>query len=191
MASAARLTRPALRRFTVDEYHRMLDAGVLHEDDRVELIEGVIIAMAALGGRHVGCVIETSHRFAQLLGETARVSIQNAVRLDRRSEPEPDIAILRPRADGYRTDLPRAEDVQLIIEVADTSLAYDRDTKLPLYARAGIPEVWLVDLNGGQVLVYRGPSGRRYQHASAHGRGATLAPLAFPDIALTVDAILG
>ena len=178
------------RRFTVDEYHRMAKAGILHEDDRVELIEGEIIEMAAVGDRHVACVLELNRTFSTRVAERAWVSVQNPVRLSATSEPEPDLALLRPRPDRYRTGLPRAEDVLLLIEVSDTTLAYDRGIKLRLYALAGIPEVWIWDLKRRRVLLFREPAGAAYRHTETVVEGA-VAPAAFPDLAVNLEDIFG
>ena len=132
----ARVTR---RRFTVHEYHRMAEAGILHEDDRVELIEGELIEMAAIGTRHFTCVNGLNRFLVRSVGDEAIVSVQNPVRLDEYGEPQPDLAVIRPR--DYRESLPMPEDVLLLIEVSDTTLAYDRGVKLPMYARKGMREV--------------------------------------------------
>jgi Uma2 family endonuclease len=179
------------RCFSVDEYQRMGEAGILHEDEHVELIEGDVITMAAIGGRHIGCVIWLTNWFSRRVGDTVLVSTQNPVRLSARSEPEPDVAVLRSRADDYRSGPPRADDVLLLIEVADSSLVYDRDTKLPLYAAAGIPEAWLVDLDHDLVTVYRDPAHGAYQSVTSHARGVVIAPLAFPHLTIGIDNILG
>jgi Uma2 family endonuclease len=178
------------RHFTVDEYYCMAKAGVLREDERVELLDGEIIEMSPIGGRHAGCVDDLGEWFIVRLVGRARVRVQNPVRLSSGSEPEPDIALVRPRPDRYRRGHPGPGDVLLIIEVADTTLDYDRDTKLPFYAAAGIPEVWIWDLNGERVLVYREPHEGQYRRASVIKRGV-LSPMAFPDPELLVDDFLG
>ena len=185
-------TRPARRMFTADEYQGMAAAGILHEDDHVELLEGEIIQMAAIGGRHIATVNRLNDWLTVRLSGKAIVSIQNSIRLSRRSEPEPDVVVLRWRDDFYADPAPPpASAVLLIIEVADSSLPYDRETKIPLYAEAGIPEVWLVDLVHQRVTVYRQPEGSAYQHVTTHERDAVLTLLAFPDLALPVIAMLG
>ena len=178
------------RRFMVDEYHGMAEAGILHEDEPVELIEGELIQMAAVGSRHMACVMILGEWFTPRLAGRARVSIRNPVRLSSGSEPEPDVAILRPRPDRYRTALPRPEDVLLVIEVSDTTLRYDRDVKLPLYAAAGIPEAWIVDLEGRRILVYRAPAGAAYDDTATVEQG-TVSPAAFPDIVISGEELLG
>ncbi len=138
-------------RFTVEDYHKMAEVDILGEDDRVELIDGEIIEMAPIGRLHAVCVVRLTDLFGETLRRRAIVWAQNPIGLGERSEPQPDLALLRWRPNFYADADPRPEDVLLIIEVADTSLAYDRDIKVPLYARAGIPEVWLVDLNEARL----------------------------------------
>jgi Uma2 family endonuclease len=179
------------RHFTVDEYYCMAKAGVLREDERVELLDGEVIQMSPIGGRHAGCVDELGERFIIRLAGRARVRIQNPIRLSSGSEPEPDIAVVRPRSDRYRQGHPAPEDVLLVIEVSDTTLDYDRDTKLPFYAAAGIPEVWIWDLNGARVLVFREPIDGQYRQSSVIEHGGVLSPVAFPDLELLVDDFLG
>lgn len=179
------------RRFTVDEYYCMLKAGILHNEDRVELLDGEIIEMSPIGDRHFGCVLQSSTLFNTRLAGRALVSVQSPVRLSSGSEPEPDISLLRPRADFYRTGKPGPDDVLLIVEVSDTSLPFDRDTKLLFYAAAGIPEVWIADLNRMCVLVYREPRDGVYQRVSVVERDGTLSPAAFPDLILRVSELMG
>lgn len=181
----------AVRRhkFTVDEYHWMGRVGILCEDARVELIEGEIIEMTPIGGRHAWCVNVITRILITLLGERAFVSIQNPVRLDDQSEPQPDVAVLRPEAERRR-DVPHASEALVLIEVADSSLAHDRRNKLPLYAKSGIPEVWIVDLTRDRVEVYREPGRDGYGSLTVHERDGVLSPLAFPDIAIRCEEIL-
>ena len=180
----------AIRRlFTVDEYHRMGEAGILTEDDRVELIEGELLAMVPIGSEHVSAVNALNRLLVMAVGDRAVVSVQNPVRLTRRSEPQPDFAVLRPR-DDYRTTLPRPEDVMLIVEVADSSLDYDRTVKLALYAQSGIPELWIVDLSAGKVEVHRLPAGSEYTSVQRTDRSAVLDMQALPDVRIPVEAIL-
>jgi Uma2 family endonuclease len=181
----------ARRLFTVAEYHRMAEAGILGEDDRVELRDGEIVAMSPIGSRHAGCVNRLTNVLVGRLGGKAIVHVQNPVSLDEHSEPQPDVALLKPRPDFYAGAHPGPEDVLLIIEVADTSADSDRDVKLSLYARAGIGEVWLVDLVAERVELYRQPSPRGYQDRHTVWRGQRLAPQALPDLDLSVDAVLG
>jgi Uma2 family endonuclease len=182
----AQVTR---RRFTVHEYHRMAEAGILHEDDRVELIEGELIEMAAIGPLHFTCVNGLNWLLVQSVGDEAIVSVQNPVRLDEYGEPQPDLAVIRTR--DYRESLPGPEDVLLLIEVSDTTLAYDRGVKLPEYARKGIREAWIVDLNAGAVERHTEPSPDGYRLTARPGRGETLASKALPNVAIPVDTVLG
>ncbi len=178
-------------RFSVDDYYRMADAGILHEDSRVELIDGEVVQMSPIGSRHAGCVMALTEAFGERLARRAVLSVQSPVRLSRYSEPEPDIALLRPRDDRYRESHPTSIDTLLIIEVADSSLAYDRGLKLSLYAEAGIPEVWIADLEAEQIEVYRAPSDGKYGESLIYRRGSSAAPIALPEITLTVDEIFG
>jgi Uma2 family endonuclease len=187
MAQATATYTPRRRRFTVDEYHRMAKARILHEDDRIKLIEGELIEMAAIGSRHMACVLDLNERFVLGVAGRARVSVQNPVRLSTRSEP--DVALLRLRPDGYRDATPSPEDVLLIVEVSDTTLGYDRGIKLALYAAAGIPEVWIWDLKRRRVLVHRQPSGRSYRTVAVVECGE-IAPTAFPALLIPVVEIL-
>ncbi len=183
--------KPARRLFTADEYHRMAEAGILRRDEHVELIEGEILQVAPLGSRHAGRVDWLNAWFSVRLAGRVIVRIQSSVRLALRLEPEPDVALLRFRDDFYASRLPGPDDVLLIIEVADTSLPYDRDTKQRLYATAGIREFWIVDLRNMQLLVCRSPRDGRYTENTALQPGATISPLEFPELSLTVDEILG
>ncbi|MGE0543897.1 MAG: Uma2 family endonuclease [Dehalococcoidia bacterium] len=179
------------RRFTADEFHRMARAGILHEDDRVELLDGEIIEMAPIGSRHAYCVINLSEQFTLRVSGRAVVSVQNPVRLSRHSEPQPDLLLLRLPAERYKDTLPGADDVLLIVEVSDTTVASDRRTKLPMYAAAGIPEAWLVNLPRNSIEVHREPRDGRYQQVTVYRRGDSITLLALSDITVTVDAILG
>jgi len=181
----------ARRRFTSAEYHAMAEAGILAEDERVELIAGEIVRMAPIGSRHAGGVKRLNRRLTRDLGERALISIQDPIAIGDNSEPQPDVAVLRPRPDDYTHSHPKPADVLLIIEVADSSLAYDRGVKIPLYAVAGILEVWLVCLDERCVEVHRDPAPAGYRNIRGLQSGDRISPLAFPDFELTVDAILG
>lgn len=177
-------------RFTVDDYYKMLAAGILTEDDRVELIEGGIIRLPPIGSEHAGRVNRLNYHLVRLLADQAIVSVQSPVRLSQLSEPQPDVAVLKNRSDFYTNSHPGPGDVHLIIEVADSSAALDREVKAALYARAGIPELWIVDVPGEVVSVYRDPAPAGYQSVHDHRRGEMLSPLAFPDLQLAVDETL-
>lgn len=137
---------PMKRRFTVREYYRMAQAGILTKDDRVELLEGEIVEMAPIGPRYAGAVDRLTELFVRNFAGAALTRVQNPIHLDEHTEPQPDLALLRPRADFYTTGHPTPEDILLVVEIAETSADVDRDVKMPLYARSGIPEAWLVDL---------------------------------------------
>ncbi len=178
------------RRFTVEEYQRMAEAGILKKEDRVELIEGEILEMSPIGPRHAMCVIVLNRLFVSLLQEHALVSVQGPLRLGSNVEFQPDVLLLRPRADGYWYVVPAPADVLLAVEVADTSLDRDR-RKLGQYASGGVPEVWIIDLEGDMVEVHGTPSAGSYQVAQRVRRGQQVSPGAFPQVVLTVDELLG
>src|SRR5207247_268717 len=176
------------RRFTVEEYHRMGEAGILPEDSRIELVTGDIVVREPIGSRHAGTVNRLNRLWTSRLAERAVVQVHNPIELPKEdSEPQPDVTLLRPRADFYATAHPLADDVLLLIEVGDTSLLLDRRVKIPLYARASIQEVWLVDLINDRVEVYHTPQGNRYGDATVIERGQRLAPLAFSDVTVAVE----
>ena len=179
------------RSFTVEEYHRMIQAGILTEDDLVELIEGEIVAMTSIGSKHAACVNRLTRLFSDQVGRRAILSVQNPINLGERSEPQPDLALLRVRPDFYASSHPEPPDVLLVGEVAETSAEVDREVKVPLYARAGIREVWLVDLAGGCVEIYREPASAGYQQVQRVRRGQQLSPHAVPDLELAMDDVLG
>ena len=177
-------------RFTVGDYHRMTEAGIFDEDSRVELIRGQIVDRAAIGAPHLGMVNRLTRLLPAMLAGRGILSVQNPVRLDDSSEPEPDVAVLKPRADDYGTATPRAADVLLLIEVADTSLSQDRDVKAPLYAEGGIAEYWIVDLAGPAVEVYRQPRDDRYAQVQRVGPEGTLDIAALPGVTLPAADLL-
>lgn len=176
------------RRFSVEEYRRLAAAGILGEDERVELIEGELIEMAPIGSAHASFV----GRFTRVLEGLGRYGallwVQNPIALPD-SEPQPDLAILRERADGYERSLPAASDVLLVIEIADASLAYDRDVKLPLYARHGIPEVWLVDVQGRRLELHRDPGDHGYRVTVRPDSGDILSPQQLPQVQVELSAL--
>jgi len=179
------------RRFTADEYHRMAEAGVLRADDRVELVDGEIVEMTPIGSRHAACV----DRLMVLLQRCAEgrdiLRVQGPIRLDAHSEPQPDLAVLKRRADFYASAHPGPDDVILVVEVADASLRYDRDIKVRLYARAGIRETWLVDLQNERVDVFTDPTPLGYRESRQIRRGERLTSEALPAASLLVDEMLG
>jgi len=178
--------------FTTDEYHRMTELGILREDEHLELINGEIVFMAAaIGSRHAACVGRLTELFVANFTGKAIVWVQNPVRIKPHSEPEPDIVLLKPRQDFYAEAHPGPEDVLLIVEVSDSSLDYDRETKLPLYAKAGIREAWIVNLKDGCVEVYTKPSEHGYDVLRKFRKGTTVISDSFPDVHVSVDEIIG
>ena len=169
----------------------MAKAGIFTEDDRVELLDGEIVQMAAIGRRHAHTVRSLIRLTSQRYGEQAVIDAQNPLLLSDLSEPQPDLMLLRLPVSRYANRLPVPEDVLLLIEVADTSASFERRVKLPLYARAGVREVWLVDLKQGIIQVCRQPSPNGYLSVTRVAKGERLAPEAFPDLTLSSDQVLG
>lgn len=185
------LTAVRRKLFTVDEYHAMAETGIIGADERVELIEGEIILMAAIGSRHQAVVDRITRLLVTRVGERAIVRVQGPVRLARITEPQPDLQLLAPRNDFYTAAHPSQQEALLVIEVADSSLRFDRDEKALIYARRGVRELWIVDLNGERVLVRRRPDSAGYGEAMEVTRGSSLAPQAFPDVRVSIDELLG
>ncbi|HEY4688929.1 MAG TPA: Uma2 family endonuclease [Anaerolineae bacterium] len=179
------------RLLTVEDYHLLIRAGSLGEDDRLELIEGEIIEMSPISPEHAARVKRLNRLFAHLLGKRALISVQDPIQLHAHSEPQPDLALLRLRDDDYAESHPGPNDVLLVVEVAETSASYDRDVKMPLYARAGIPEAWLVSLADQWIEVHQEPSPAGYLSMRKALPGSSVAPQALPDAALAVSEILG
>jgi Uma2 family endonuclease len=180
------------RQFNISEYARMGEAGIFSEDDRVELIEGEIIKMSPIGSHHAACVDRMVNTLlAHLANQSAIVRVQSPIVLDDYSEPQPDVTLLRLRADFYAQSHPTPEDVLLVVEVADSSIEIDRDVKLPLYARAGIRQVLLVNIPAGVIESYSQPTNGVYQSVRHLERGETVEIKSVPGLVLTVDAILG
>lgn len=176
-------------RITAEQYHLMAQAGVLAPDARVELIEGEVIDMAPIGTRHWVTVNRLTRALIQAVGDRAIVAPQNSMRLNPYSEPEPDLALYKPRADEYATALPGPADTLLIIEVSDSSLRYDREIKAPLYARDGIAELWIVDLEAKVLRIYRNPLGGRYTDETATSRPGSVSIGALPGITLDLSGL--
>ncbi len=177
----------ARRRFTRAEYRRMVDVGILRPEDRVELIRGEIVEMSPPGRRHIAYVNNLNQLLVLRLAGRAVVSVQNPVVVADDSEPQPDLAVLRARS--YKEAEPDREDVLLLIEVAETSLRYDRSTKLRLYAETGIPEYWVVDCAAEAVEVHRGAAAHGYRQVTRIDRDGTVSPAAFPDASLAIQEI--
>lgn len=174
---------------SVDDFHRMGDAGLFTPEARVELIEGEIIDMTPIGSAHASRVKRLLDVLTSALHGRAIVAVQDPVRLGSRSEPQPDLAVLRYRSDFYASAHPEAADILLLIEVADTTARFDREVKIPLYARHGVSEVWLVDLEAGRFEMYREPRTGAYQSVVPCPDGA-VSPGAFPEVAVDVGTLL-
>lgn len=180
---------PARHSVGVDEFERMIAAGVFAPDERLELIDGEIVAMSPIGDPHLACVDRLTRLFILGLGDRAQVRTQGAFVASDDARPEPDVLLLRPRHDDYATAAPRPADVLLAIEVADSSLRYDRERKRPLYGNVGVPETWIVDLAGRVIDVAAKPSSGGYDRIVQVPPGDVVAPLAFPDLLVDVAAL--
>jgi Uma2 family endonuclease len=177
-------------RFSVETYDEMIARGILTSGDRVELLAGEIVEMSPIGSPHASCVLRLNQFLSLALGTRAAVAVQNPIVLPPDSEPEPDIAILRPRDDFYVHAHPRPADILLLIEVADSSLLLDRTVKLPIYAAAGIVEVWIVDLGASRIEVYSRPEQGAYSESRSVRGEEALTPVAVPELRLRVSDIL-
>lgn len=184
-------TPPTRFKLTVEQYHRMGELGILREDDRVELIDGELVRMAPIGSMHGGLVSRLNRLLVERVGRAGVVSPQNSVILSDFTEPQPDLAVLRWRADDYMADTPKARDALLVIEVADSSLRFDRDVKLRFYALAGVPEVWIVDVRAKRVLRFTRPEGEGYGSADTLESGDTARCTGVPGLAVGVDELFG
>lgn len=181
---------PALHRFSGEDYHRLAEVGILAPDARVELIEGAIHDMSPIGPPHSGVTIRLNRLFSLRAKGRWIVSVHDAVRLDNYSEPEPDVVLLKPAPDDYTTHHPAPDDVLLLIEVANSSLEFDRGKKLSVYARAEISEVWIVNLEESVIEVYREPHFTGYEKKAVLRAGEKAFPAAFPDMAVDVAELL-
>ena len=180
---------PARRLFNREEYHRMGEVGILKRSDHVELIRGEIVEMSPMGPRHYAFVNNLTRLLVVRLTDRAIVAVQGPIVVAEDSEPEPDIAIIRHRTVPYKEREAFREDALLLIEVAESSLAYDRSTKLRLYAEAGIPEYWVVDCLAESVEIHREPDAGRYRDVSRVEGAASVSPQAFPDVVLSLADI--
>ena len=179
------------RLFTIDDYHKMIDVGILHEDDRVELMNGEIQTMSPIDSVHAANVNRLNRLLTRLIDEQAIVSIQNPLELNDYSEPQPDLVLLRWRDDFYEEHHPTPEDTLLVIEVANTSATFDRTTKLPRYAAAGIPEVWIVNLKQHVIEQYTQPDGDEYVNRKIIRRGLVATTCLEPILELPLERIFG
>ena len=187
------VTAPPVERYrwTIDLYHQMIETGILGEDERIELIKGELTTMSPIGSEHSGVVDQLAEILIEQLMRRAVVKVQGPLQLEDHSEPQPDLILLAPRRDFYKRSLPRPADVLLIIEVADSSLAYDRAVKMALYAGAGMPEAWIINLIDRWIEVYRDPSPAGYTTLLKILTGKSVTPQAFADVVVVVDELLG
>ena len=181
---------PQRKLFTVEEYDAMIKAGVFDGKERVELIEGEFVKKMTQGDLHIGCINRLNYLLVPLLLNKAIIAVQNAVEINPFSAPEPDVAILRFRADFYSTGKARPENILLLIEVADTTVHSDRQMKIPLYARAEVPEVWLINLPRKIIEVYTEPRNGKYQVVRKAGKSEILKPKMITDLSVKVAEIL-
>lgn len=179
------------RRFTAAEYHQMIEVGVFDQDERLELIDGEIVQMSPIGDRHSACVRRLIALLSRLFADQAIIDAQDPIIADVAYVPQPDVALLRLRTDYYASGTPTAADCLLVIEVADTSAEYDRQIKMPRYARGGVAELWLVDLERDAIVVYRDPVGDSYQHVQVFRRGDSIPLGTMQGPGVPVQAILG
>jgi len=177
--------------FSADDYERMVETGILDKDDRVELIDGEVIAMSPIGPPHAGIVNRLNAYLNRQLAGTAIVSVQNPIRLNDYAEPQPDLAILRPKDDFYAHAHPTPADILLLIEVADSSLEYDSNEKMPRYAQEAIPEVWLIDVDRQSVTQYAHPIITVYRHQITLVHGQVLVAQTIAGLEIAIDAIFG
>lgn len=181
---------PLVRRFAVDEYHRMAEAGVFAADERLELVDGRIVTMAPIGPRHASRTRAIAELFRSRFGERAVVLHQDPVTLDASTEPQPDIAVVTAPAERYERAHPTTADVLLLVEISDTSLAVDRGPKLRTYARTGVPEYWIVNLADDVVEVFCEPAADEYRSQRMLRRGDRIAPRSFPHDRFATDDLL-
>jgi len=186
---SAVLQYPQRHAISAEEYLRMGETGVFAPEARLELIEGEIIEMAPIGSPHAGTVAILTRLLSRAAGDSALVWVQNPLVIGERSVPQPDLVLLKPRADSYTRSHPTAADVLLVVEVSDTTLAFDLGTKIPLYARAGIAEAWVVDLQERAVQVFREPGTSGYRTSFTTSGETKLTPSALPELAIGVAAL--
>lgn len=192
LTSAPPIAEPTPHRFTVADYYAMVPAGILSEEDRVELLDGVVYDMAPITGEHnYSTNMGVADAIKESLGSQVVISVQGPLRLDDGSQPQPDVLLLRPPRSRYRRRIPTPEDVLLVVEVAYSSLTHDRVRKVPAYARAGIPELWIVNWPEQTIERWAEPADGEYRQHDVFSRGQSLAPRAFPDCQLAVDDVLG
>ncbi len=183
------LSTPTRYKLSIEDYHKLAEVGILNEDSRVELIEGELIEMAPIGPPHSWMVNRLNKLLVTMAGDEALVSVQNSVRLPPNSEPQPDLVLQRAHMAGVKTRIAGPSDVLLVIEVSHSTLAYDRGTKIRLYAKSGIQEVWIVNIQEECIETYRSPSGASYEEKTMLRKGDTVALAAIPDLDIDVATL--
>ena len=178
------------RLFTVHDYHKMVDAGILSEDDRVELIRGEVLAMSPIGTRHNAAILRATQALVRIVGDQAIIGVQGSIRLDEYDEPQPDVYLLRPKEDFYASAHAGPQDIFLIIEMADSSLEYDREIKMHLYAETGIPEYWIANLRDDTLIAFSDSRKKGYATIRQYQRGESITPTLLPDCSIPVDVLL-
>lgn len=189
MLATAQISELPLARITTAKYHALIRSGAFTEEDRLELIDGYLVQKMSIGSLHAGVVKALNFLLSRRLGDRAIVSVQDPITINEYSEPEPDVVVAKFRSDFYKSAHPEPADVLLVIEVADTSLTYDRTAKIPLYAAAGIPQSWLVDLQAHQVTVFSQPDGAVYLKSQVFTAEEVFSLPGFDDVTLTVREI--
>ena len=189
-APPAPKAQPNTRKFTVEEYYRMAESGILHPDERVELIDGEVIVMAPIGPLHNSGSDRFTYHFGQRNRGRFIIRSQGSVRISAGSEPQPDVALLRFRDDFYAHLQPGPDDILLVVEISNTSLTYDREVKVNLYAQANIPETWIMNLVDDCIETFTGPGPDGYANHTIYRRGDTISPSALPDVEFAVEDLL-
>jgi len=179
------------RKFSVEEYHHFIEQGFFKHEERIELWEGEFVEMSPIGKRHAGSVDFIADYLREILGRKVIIRVQSPIILDDLSEPQPDVCLLKRREDFYRHTDAMAKDVLLAIEVADSTVRYDRDTKFPRYATNGIKEAWLIDLENDRVEIHSEPTEFGYSLVKISHRGQIAESNVFPEIKIAVEDILG
>ncbi|WP_299413312.1 Uma2 family endonuclease [Acaryochloris sp. IP29b_bin.148] len=179
------------KKFTVGQYHQMIESGILTDRDHVELIQGEIIEMSPVGRHHAACVDRLNELLVLKLFRKALIRVQSPILLSDNSEPQPDISILQRREDFYNAEHPTPADIFALVEVSDSTIEFDRDVKVPIYAREQIAEVWLVNLNNTQIECYRQPTANSYQQWQVFNLGEKFNFQAFPDVPIQVSQVFG
>ena len=189
MVATMPLSDLPLARITAVQFHAMIQAGIYTEDDKIELIDGLLFKKMSIGSPHAALVNALNFALVRRLGGQAIIAVQNPLAINEYSEPEPDISVLKPRQDFYRAAHPGPQDVLLVVEVADTSLVSDLNAKIPLYAAADVPEAWLVNLNEGSITVFIKPDGAVYQETKVFRSGDTVPVPGFADVGIPLSEL--